>query len=108
MNERNDEAIFSEWWESFGNNHGCTPSARDGWEAATDKSVAEIQALRDRVKELESEPDEDVLTSLFCDAVGCRDCHGSDHNGEPNGYGCPGMEKWRHKAAEALKEKSDD
>lgn len=38
--------------------------------------------------------DEDELTDEFCRRNGCSECNGSDHNGEPNGYGCDFMEKF--------------
>lgn len=31
---------------------------------------------------------EDELGDEYCQRMGCKSCHGTDDNGEPNGYGC--------------------
>ena len=36
--------------------------------------------------------DEDKYTKSYCKRQKCNACDGSDYNGEPNGYGCKGLE----------------
>ena len=38
--------------------------------------------------------DEDELSHEYCAANKCTACFGIDQNGEPNGYGCPGQERF--------------
>ena len=38
--------------------------------------------------------DEDELIDEYCRRIKCSECHGSDFNGEPTGYGCINMEEW--------------
>jgi hypothetical protein len=42
----------------------------------------------------EAYEDENKLTEEFCTSSNCFACIGSDDTGEPNGYGCPAMEKF--------------
>lgn len=37
---------------------------------------------------------EDDLGDEYCSNTGCKECFGSDYNGEPNGYGCVGRDKF--------------
>ena len=37
--------------------------------------------------------DEDKYTAAYCKRMKCRECIGTDFNGEPNGYGCGGLEE---------------
>lgn len=47
--------------------------------------------LRDR--ELMHDFDPDKYIESYCRRMNCRACEGTDLNGEPNGYGCHGLEK---------------
>ena len=40
-----------------------------------------------------SDFDDDKYTDAYCRKMKCNDCMGTDMNGEPNGYGCNGLEK---------------
>jgi hypothetical protein len=42
----------------------------------------------------ETYEDENELTGEFCTRSDCGVCNGFDDTGEPNGYGCPAMEKF--------------
>ena len=41
--------------------------------------------------------DDNDLIDDFCSQMKCNLCHGTDQNGEPNGYGCPSMEEFQDK-----------
>ena len=43
--------------------------------------------------------DEDEIGDMFCEAMKCLDCFGTGSDGEPNGYGCGGREKWIKKVS---------
>lgn len=36
--------------------------------------------------------DDTKYTEAYCRKQKCRKCEGTDQNGEPNGYGCVGLE----------------
>ena len=50
------------------------------------------------------ELDEDELIHLFCSAKNCNTCEGADETGEPNGYGCPALEKFLDQAEKFQKD----
>jgi hypothetical protein len=43
--------------------------------------------------EIMSDFDEDKYVKAYCIRQNCHSCDGTDFNGEPNGYGCPGLEE---------------
>lgn len=46
--------------------------------------------------------DENDLIDEFCSRSECRSCMGTDMNGEPNGYGCDGLEVFLEKYRERI------
>lgn len=43
--------------------------------------------------EIMSDFDADKYTKAYCNRKQCSYCDGTDYNGEPNGYGCDGLDK---------------
>lgn len=52
--------------------------------------------------------DEDDLNQGYCDIKKCCQCDGTDQNGEPNGYGCPGQEKFIEKYWNSIISETND
>ena len=48
--------------------------------------------------------DENELIDEYCDKQNCTACNGSDVNGEPNGYGCDGLEEWLEKHSNLIRD----
>ena len=46
--------------------------------------------------------DVDRFTERYCAKVGCRECNGTDMNGEPNGYGCQDQEDYAQKCYQSI------
>lgn len=44
-------------------------------------------------QEIMEDFDEDKYVKTYCKSKNCNMCNGSDSSGEPNGYGCEGLEK---------------
>lgn len=42
----------------------------------------------------ETYEDTNDLIDEYCERANCEQCHGTERNGEPNGYGCEAMEQW--------------
>jgi len=36
----------------------------------------------------------EYIEKIFCQNENCSECFGTDHNGEPNGYGCESAERF--------------
>ena len=52
---------------------------------------------RTHTPDKEKYEDENELIDEFCRKSKCTNCHGTDMNGEPNGYGCTDMEAFIEK-----------
>lgn len=52
--------------------------------------------------------DENDLIEDYCKSVNCNICHGSDLNGEPNGYGCRGLDDFLEENTDELVLTDDD
>lgn len=44
-------------------------------------------------QEIMADFDLDKYTNAYCKRQKCKACEGIDFNGEPNGYGCTGLDK---------------